>query len=120
MPALLTEPGFLRRWVVVVLSEGERQVLAHLETELCREDPLLAVALLRMSPPQPGRQVRIAYDTVTALALIEAMLCLVLAQNGTGPACLLAAGLAAAARMVRVHRFPPHPRGQWTRPAPRG
>ena len=102
-----------------MLSEGERQVLAHLEADLCREDPFLAVALLRMCPPQPGRWVRIAYDAVAMLALTETLVCLALVQNGTGTAGLLAAGLAVAARFVRVRRFPPHPRGQRTRPASR-
>jgi hypothetical protein len=102
-----------------MLNDGERQVLAHLEADLCREDPFLAVALLRMCPPQPGRWVRIAYDTVVTLALIETLACLALWQNGTGAACLLAAGLAVAARAARVGRFPPHPRGQRRPPAPR-
>jgi hypothetical protein len=102
--------------VVVVLSEGERQVLAHLEADLCREDPFLAVALLRMCPPQPGRWVRIAYDTVVTLALIETLVCLALLQNGTGAACLLAAALAAATRVLRVRQFPRQSRGARTHP----
>jgi hypothetical protein len=102
---------------VDVLSDGEPQVLAHLEADLCREDPFLAVALLRMSPLQPGRWVRIAYDTVAMLALAETLICLGLLRNGTGSASLLAAALAVAARFGRVHRFPPHPRGHRTRPA---
>ena len=102
-----------------MLSEGERQVLAHLETDLCRQDPALAVALLRMCPPQTGRRTRIVYDTVVTLALIEALACLALVHNGTGAACLLATALAAAAMLMRVHRFSPHPRAPRTRPAPR-
>lgn len=97
--------------MVVVLSEGERQVLAHLEADLCREAPLLAVALLRMCPPQPERWVRIAYDTIIRLALIETLACLALLQNGTVAACLHAGGLAVTARMLRVRQFPPHSRG---------
>ena len=85
--------------MAVVLSEGERQMLAHLEADLCREDPYLAVALLRMCPPQPGRWVRIVYDTVATLALIEALVCVALVQNGTAAACVLATGLAVAARL---------------------
>lgn len=88
-----------------MLSDSEQQVLAHLQADLCREDPRLAVALLRMCQPQPGRGVRIIYDTVVTLALIEALVCLALVQNGTAAACLLATGLAVVARVVRVRRF---------------
>ncbi len=101
-----------------MLSDSERQVLAHLETDLCREDPLLAVALLRMCPPQPGPRVRIVYDTVITLALIEALICLALVGNHTGAACTLATGLAVAARTVRTHLFPTHPRRHRAHPAP--
>jgi hypothetical protein len=96
--------------MVDMLTERERQVLAHLQTELCREDPVLAVALLRMCPPQPGRWTRIGYDTVMAVALIEAAVCLPLYHSGTGPAFLVAAGFAALTRIARVRRFPYHPR----------
>ena len=91
-------------------------MLAHLGADLCREDPILAVALLRMCPPQPRPWVRITYDTVITLALIETLACLALVHNGTATACLAAAGLAAAARAVRVRRFPPRSRGPRTRP----
>ena len=69
-----------------------------------------------MPPPRPGRRVRIAYDAVVGVAVIEAAACAALWHYGTGGACLAAAALAVAARAVRVHRFPPRARRRGTGP----
>jgi hypothetical protein len=92
--------------VIGVLSDAERRVLAHLEARLSDDDPELAVALLRMRPPRGLPRIRIGYDLVVIIAALEAMVCLLLYQTGSGPAGLLAAGFAALTAVLRDHRFP--------------
>jgi hypothetical protein len=91
---------------MAVLSDAERRVLAHVEARLSDDDPELAVALLRMRPPRGLSWIRIGYDLVVIVAALEAMVCLLLYHSGSGPAGLLAAGIAALTAVLRGHRFP--------------
>jgi hypothetical protein len=88
-----------------VLSDAERQVLAHMQAQLCTEDPQLAVALLRMRPPRGLHWTRIGYNLVVIVAALEAAVCLPLYHTGSGPAGLIAAGFAALTAALREHRF---------------
>ncbi len=82
-------------------------MLAHVEAQLCDDDPELAVALLRMRPPSGGiRWTRIGYDLVVIVAGLEAAVCLLLYHTGSGPAGLLAAEFALLTAALRERRFP--------------
>lgn len=89
-----------------MLNESERQVLAHLEAVLCRDDPELAVALLELSPPRGSSCVRIGYDLTAALAMLEAGVCLGLHSEGSVIPGAAAAGFAVVTALLRWRRFP--------------
>jgi hypothetical protein len=93
-----------------MLNESERQVLAHLEATLRRDDPELAAALLELAPPRGCPCIRVGHDLAIALAVIEASVCLVLHTAGSVTPGLAAAGFALVTAAVRSRRFPRQPR----------
>jgi hypothetical protein len=85
-----------------VLNDRDLKLLEEIEGDLAR-DPRLVRAL---SMERFGARWRLACDLTVGFSLALGVLCLVLADNGTGGSAVVAALLAAAIVVVRHRRFP--------------
>ena len=92
-----------------MLSERERQALREIEQQLAGEDAGFATTMSRPLSNSAQRWTRRGYDAVAVFALLLAVLCFSLSQDGTGGAAAVAAGFAVLVVVVRRRHFPPHP-----------
>ncbi|GAA5173044.1 hypothetical protein GCM10023321_73820 [Pseudonocardia eucalypti] len=94
-----------------MLSERERQVLGEIERTVTASDPALASLLGASRPPRAFNWNRIAYDAVTVLAVLSAMLCIALGAFGAGMVATLFAMVVLSVRRLRFPKNPvPRPR----------